>query len=114
MRREASNKLETKTFVPLPPMKSLSVILATSALLVTGVLATGQSLNAASAGMMLFAASVVAFAFADYSRRPRLALRPSTSTVPRTVYAIRAARVERDSAVAALVRTASPFQTISA
>lgn len=104
----------TKNVRPLPPMKSLVITLATAALLSAGVLATGQSLNAASAGVILFASGVVAFAFADYSRRPRLALRPIPSTALRTVHAGRVARVERDSAVAALIRTASPFETMSA
>ncbi len=66
-------------------MKSLVITLASAALLSAGVLAAGQSLNAASAGMILFAASVVSFAFADYSRRPRLALRPIASPAPRAV-----------------------------
>ncbi len=92
-------------------MKSLVITSATAALLSAGVLATGQSLNVASAGAILFAASVVSFAFADYVRRPRLSLRPIAGVAPRTV---RVGRTERESAVAALVRTASPFQTISA
>ena len=92
-------------------MKSLIVTLGTAAILSAGVLATGQSLNVASLGMIFFAASVVAFAFADYSRRPRLALRPRRVAAPR---AVRRARDERESAVTALIRTASPFETMSA
>ncbi len=92
-------------------MKSLLVTLATSTVLTAAVLAAGQSLSLAGAGMILFASGVVSFAFADYSHRPRLALRVVAPVAPRPV---RAVRVERESTVAALVRTASPFQTMSA
>lgn len=89
-------------------MKSIVITLASAALLSAGVLAAGQSLNAASAGAILFAASVVSFAFADYSRRPRLALRPVTSPAPHAVRPVTAtARVTDYSATVA-------FNTIAA
>jgi hypothetical protein len=94
-------------------MKSLIVLLSTSVVLGSAMVVAGQSLHLVSVGAVLFAASVVGFAFADYTRQPRLALRPLTAlrTVAR---AVRPARGARESVVAALARTASPFQTMSA
>ncbi len=88
-------------------MKSLLVTLATSTVLTAAVLAAGQSLSLAGAGMILFAGGVVSFAFADYSRRPRLTLRP----------VVRASRAARPVAAPARVTDYSAtmtFNTIAA